>query len=478
MEFLSKIPKFDVDMNIFRLLKDIKPSWIIHIFALMHAAVALSCRLAGVDDELLLTVLTIAMAIIICLKKNLGIEFTAAIIIAGNILGFLMGTAGAYILESFISSPLTVHALSTAATTEVLGWSIVAIATIFRHDDPEEKTPVKTSPYIKWVLLAAAGIFIIRLGVVFLLSLSAFDQANTLAMTLKVLSNSVGMIILICLNILYIRYAVRFRKSLNIWKKRITLIVFMLVASLIETLIVNIELPLSLNPDFARDFPLIFSISLLTQLTIYCIIYMINYVFRARSEMQLEREKANIAQYRYFKLKGQVNPHFLFNCLNILDCLVCEEKTEQASTYIHKLAGIYRYMLNSEDEELVSLREELIFVGLYVDLLKVRFPEGFNVEISVPEEHLNRFVVPCSIQLMIENATKHNAVTIDNPLTVKVEVSGSSIRVSNNIVPKFSKSPSSGLGQKYIRQQYNDLSGKAIEISEHDDIYCVTLPLL
>jgi LytS/YehU family sensor histidine kinase len=205
---------------------------------------------------------------------------------------------------------------------------------------------------------------------------------------------------------------------------------------------------------------------------------MINYALSAKSQMQEERERANMAQYRYIKLKHQVNPHFLFNSLNILDCLICEETTERASTYTHKLAGIYRYMLKNEEEMIVSLRDELIFVGLYVDLLKERFPAGFEVDIDVPEDLMSRMVLPCSIQLLIENATKHNAVIADNPLTIKVEAMGESIQVSNNIIPKITKIQSTGLGQKYIRQMYLDLTGKQIEITETEDKYSVKLPLI
>ena len=123
-------------------------------------------------------------------------------------------------------------------------------------------------------------------------------------------------------------------------------------------------------------------------------------------------------------------------------------------------------------------KDELVFVGLYTDLLKVRFPEGFDVTIDVPEDKMARFVPPCSIQLLIENATKHNAVGPDNPLTVKVEIMDDNVRVSNNLVPKMTQSPSTGLGQKYIRQLYMDMSGKQIDIEQTEDEYCVTLPLL
>jgi LytS/YehU family sensor histidine kinase len=194
--------------------------------------------------------------------------------------------------------------------------------------------------------------------------------------------------------------------------------------------------------------------------------------------MLAHKEEANLAQYRYLKLKRQVNPHFLFNSLNILDCLVCDEKNEEASLYIHKLAGIYRYMIKSEDYELVPLREEMEFVGQYIDLLKLRFPEGFDVIIDVPQEQMARFVLPCSIQLLIENATKHNAVSIDKPLVIKIKAEADKICVSNNLVPKITVSSSTGLGQKYISQQYQDLSGKSIDIRKTEDEYFVTLPLL
>jgi LytS/YehU family sensor histidine kinase len=100
------------------------------------------------------------------------------------------------------------------------------------------------------------------------------------------------------------------------------------------------------------------------------------------------------------------------------------------------------------------------------------------VKIDVQEDKMARFVPPCSIQLLIENATKHNAVSADNPLTIRVETVGEHVRVCNNIVPKVTKSQSTGLGQQYIRQLYMDMSGKSIDIENTETNYCVTLPLL
>lgn len=456
--------------------KSIRPSMVIHIFAVLHAVVALVCRLSGVGDELFLTILTMAMSLIICYQKELDIDFTAAVIIAANIIGYLIGTVGANVLESFLDSPMAVHAVSTAMTTEILGWSIVAITRIFRQGIRKENA--LTSSSMRWILLAAGGIFAIRLCIVMVFSREHLENDYILNMTGRVLSNTMGIIFLVCMNTLYVRYIARSGRFLTKWKKPLVFSGFTVLAVMVETGIVALGLPMEVKFPAEGSLTLLLIVSFMTQITIYCVIYIINYAFTSRYEMQRQREKAHLAQYRYLKLKRQVNPHFLFNSLNILDCLVCEEKTEQASTYIHKLAGIYRYMIKSEDEELVLLRDELVFVNLYVDLLRVRFPEGFDVEVDVDEESMGRYVLPCSIQLLIENATKHNSVTSDEPLVIKVKADGVVISVSNNVIPKVTTVSSTGLGHKYIRQQYLDISGKEIEIRRSDGTYCVTLPLL
>ena len=456
---------------------NIKTMWIIHWFAIMHAVVALSCRMAGIEDELLLTLLTMAMVLLVCFRKNLNIEFTAAVIIVANILGYLFGTVGASILEQFINTPYIVHAVSTTVTTEILGWCVVGISKLFPKMRSDSGNKL-TSSSIKWTLLAAAGIFTLRLVVIAIYSQHSIETEKVYEMTAKVFSNSMGLILLVCFNLLYIRYLSNKLKEHPRPVKILCGCSFMIACSLLEALLAGSGFPFHTTHGFMKDFALLLPVAVLTQVTVYCIVFIINYAASAKAAMRQEREKANMAQYRYLKLKRQVNPHFLFNSLNILDCLVCEEKTEDASTYIHKLASIYRYMIKSEEEDVVPLRDELTFVSQYVDLLKLRFPEGFEVNIEVPEESMSRYVLPCSIQLMIENATKHNAVSGDNPLIVNVQIDTEHIRVSNNIIPKVTRAESTGIGHKYIMQQYMELSGKKIEICNDGKEYCVTLPLL
>lgn len=193
---------------------------------------------------------------------------------------------------------------------------------------------------------------------------------------------------------------------------------------------------------------------------------------------QKGRQSVNKARRQYLNLKQQVNPHFLFNSLNVLDGLVLKGDKEEASRYIHKLSGVYRYMLKTEGQQLTSLKEELVFMRMYTDLLHVRFPEGFITEFNVPYEDYDMQVIPCSLQLLVENAVKHNAVLSGNPLRIQVYSDGYSVYVTNNIVPKKSTSPSHGVGLEYLRKQYWDICRREIEISKSAEQFRVRLPLL
>ena len=452
-----------------------KAGVIIHIFALLHAFVAVGCRLAGVVDELLLTILTMTMTLLLCLIKGRSLEYTASSIIVVNIIGYLLGTAGAIFFGLFIDNQLIVHSLSTFITTESLGWGLIGFIEIVGK--PASR-PI-SSTYFKWVTLGMAIIFFFRLGMNFFFNGNQLSEVALMQAWHNIFSSPITLIILMCINILYLRAVSGYRKKLSRVMKLLILGVFMAVCTFFEATAIRATNISDLKELFNNGFLLMLIASGITQVTVFCLVYMLNEAITARSEMKRERDKANVAQYRYLKLKRQVNPHFLFNSLNVLDCLVCEEKTEQASTYIHKLAGIYRYMIKSEEDDLVPLRDELVFVGLYTDLMKVRFPEGFEVVIDVTEEDKARFILPCSLQLLIENATKHNAVNPDNPLIIKVKsTSDGNIAVINNIIPKVTKSPSTRLGQKYIAERYLALSGKKIIIDRSETDYQVILPLL
>ena len=459
-------------------MQSLKVSGIIHLFALLHAAVALLCRVAGVNDELILTLLTIVLIVLICLRRGLNVEFTASSVIVVNVIGYLLGTGGARAMGLVIPSPLAVHALSTFLTTEILGWGLVWFTRMFRRgDDPVHRT--SWNPRIGLMLSAVAVIFVLRLAYVELFATPIFSPEHLYAIANTLTSNSVALIVLLCVNVIFVRHMRRHSERRNA-QKILRLSVFVLLTTVCVTQIAGLHLPFDVDRSFSlREFVPLSVITLLIEMTLYSVIFMVDYALVARSVLRTERGRTHQAQFRYMKLKQQVNPHFLFNSLNILDCMVCEGRNEQASAYIHKLAGIYRYMLQSEEEQLVLLREELDFVAMYVDLLKVRFADGFRVESDIAPEALCLRVVPCSIQLLIENAIKHNIVDAAAPLVIRIVAGADSVVVTNNLSPKFSTPGSSTrVGLNYIRQQYLDLANRPIGISCTETEYRVTIPLI
>ena len=214
-----------------------------------------------------------------------------------------------------------------------------------------------------------------------------------------------------------------------------------------------------------------FLFAILAEAAICSVLYMVKLAIEYR-------EEARRSEFRYMILKHQVNPHFLFNSLNILDSLVLDSRKEEADVFIRKLAGIYRYMTAHEGESMVRLNDELTFTEMYADLLHVRFQGGFTVRIEIRDEDRNRQVIPCSVQLLVENAIKHNVVSADDPLGITIRTDGTYIIVSNDIKPKLTHVTSTGLGQKYIRQQYKDISERQITIEQTGGTYTVRMPLI
>lgn len=350
---------------------------------------------------------------------------------------------------------------------------------LFRRGDDTASRSSAWTPRIGLLLLAVGVIFVLRLAYVELFSSPSFSTDRLYHMADLLASNSAALIILLCVNIIYVRHTRRRETRHGLIAEIAAFLLFVLFTSACVALITGLHLPFAFDRSFsAREFLQLWIVTLLVEVTLYSVVFMVDYALVARAVLRAERGKAHQAQFRYMKLKQQVNPHFLFNSLNILDCLVCEQRTEQASAYIHKLAGIYRYMLQNEEETLVRLREEMAFVGMYVDLLQVRFPEGFRVETDIPDEAMNRHVLPCSVQLLIENAIKHNSVGADRPLVIRIVAGAGAVTVSNNLQLKVSGTTSTRVGLNYIRQQYLDLSGIPIGIRRTDTEYCVTLPLL
>jgi LytS/YehU family sensor histidine kinase len=188
---------------------------------------------------------------------------------------------------------------------------------------------------------------------------------------------------------------------------------------------------------------------------------------------KLKRE--NIAA-RYESLKNQVNPHFLFNSFNALSNLVYEDP-DKAVKFIKQLSEVYRYVLDTREKEVVSLSEETDFLKSYLYLQQIRFGDKLKIQIDLDGEE--GFIAPLALQMLIENAIKHNVVSEDDPLIINVYLENGFIGVKNNLQKKtISAEPSAGVGLENICKRYEFLSDKKVEILKDSESFIVKLPVL
>jgi hypothetical protein len=177
-------------------------------------------------------------------------------------------------------------------------------------------------------------------------------------------------------------------------------------------------------------------------------------------------------------LKNQVKPHFLFNSLNTLTALV-EKDTNQAVKFISELAQVYRYLLQSNEKELIPLNQELQFTQAYFFLLRTRFGEGISMEVEIAESLQNCLIPPLTLQILVENAMKHNQVSARKPLTVTIRSeAGAWLEVRNNLQPKRVAAPSSGMGLSNIAAKYKILNQPDIQVLKEADYFLVKVPLI
>ncbi|MCI0751462.1 MAG: histidine kinase [Flammeovirgaceae bacterium] len=195
-----------------------------------------------------------------------------------------------------------------------------------------------------------------------------------------------------------------------------------------------------------------------------------------RSAVEAERYQKESMTATYESLKSQVNPHFLFNSLNALTNLVYEDQ-EKAVKFIKQLSEVYRYVLDTRDKEVVPLEEEVKFLQSYSYLQQIRFGDKLTFDMDL--NGLQSMVAPLAIQMLIENAVKHNEVSEENPLHIKLYTDADFIVVENNLQKKSSMGESSpGLGLENIQKRYEFLSDKKVAIQQTADIFLVKLPLI
>ncbi|WP_418513927.1 2TM domain-containing protein [Corallibacter sp.] len=209
------------------------------------------------------------------------------------------------------------------------------------------------------------------------------------------------------------------------------------------------------------------------------VIFHFIYFYNRYQQNKIKEQKviAGTASAKFDALKNQLDPHFLFNSLNVLTSLI-EENPDSAQKFTTALSKVYRYVLEQKNKDLVAVDEELKFAKTYMSLLKMRFED--SIVFNIPEQASNpdSKVVPLSLQLLLENAVKHNMVTATKPLHIKIYENQGNLVVENNLQPKQIVKKSSGVGLSNIMQRYQLLTNKKVIINQQAERFVVAIPML
>jgi hypothetical protein len=205
--------------------------------------------------------------------------------------------------------------------------------------------------------------------------------------------------------------------------------------------------------------------------------FMIQWKNSVKQESTKQEIVAKTETAKFESLKNQLDPHFLFNSLNVLTSLIGENPT-QAERFTTKLSKVYRYVLEQRNKDLVPIEEELKFAKTYMELLGMRFEDAvkFNIPDSISNDALK--IVPLSLQLLLENAVKHNVVSSTKPLTINIYEEGNYLIIENNINPKEAIGKSTKVGLQNIADRYGLITDKGVKIENNNKTFKVSLPLL
>jgi len=218
--------------------------------------------------------------------------------------------------------------------------------------------------------------------------------------------------------------------------------------------------------------------SVVMNLILTSVIECVNLFYRWKdSLLTTERLEKEMVEAKYQVLKTQVNPHFLFNCLNVLSSLVHTD-ADKAEEFIDEFARVYRYILEVHEHDLVTVERELDMVQSYIFLQQIRFSSGLHYRVSVEDDCLKMRVPALSLQLMVENAIKHNAVDENQPLRVEIVNTHGAIVVTNSLQPREGIIASTGIGQRNLADRYHYHKKNIPRFFREKNSYVAELPLL
>jgi two-component system, LytTR family, sensor kinase len=243
-----------------------------------------------------------------------------------------------------------------------------------------------------------------------------------------------------------------------------------------EIMFSNAEKYFNVNsPDLLDKIaPLLFLLSSI----ILNLVYFGAYYFKEWKEnlVKAERLQREQAEVKYDVLRNQLNPHFLFNALTSLNSLIFENQ-QLASDFLQQLSKVYRYTLQNRDKTTVSLRTELNFIDHYIFLFKTRFGDAIRFNVTAEEQALEKGIVPVTLQLLIENAVKHNVANQQHPLTISITTNNGYLSIANSVHLKSQVESSNGLGLENLKALYHYLDNRPVVIEQTSNTFTVKIPL-
>ena len=226
----------------------------------------------------------------------------------------------------------------------------------------------------------------------------------------------------------------------------------------------------------------LFFMTLFSYLIVHFILLLVARLVNLNFQYQLniiekEQAKQKALQHQLQALRSQINPHFLFNALNSLNALI-RQKSDKASTFVDKLSLLLRSTLQRSDKDFITIQDELDYLETYIYLQKERFGDKFSVNIQIPEEWTKELIPSFSLQLLIENAIKHNVISKKQPLSVEIYTEGNYLVLQNLLQERRDSVESTGTGLSNLSTRFNLLKKRAIQILKDEQHFSVKLPIL
>lgn len=346
----------------------------------------------------------------------------------------------------------------------------------------------------RYTLQNSNGVFSVRYRYLFILLLAVYSFLNILyTVGTKLLDVEVPYVYLfglISLEILLVWELNRFTELKLPWiyrliGQKIHALLILFVVSLVNVIVASLVALGGLSTVLQNEpilsthhLTLVLAFGFRVNLFLNCLNAIYYYMDRLKkSELKAEQlEKVSI-EAQFEALRNQINPHFLFNCFNALSTLVYKD-ADTSAKFIAQLSNVYRYLLYNQEKKIVPLQEELDFMDSYIFLLKIRYGDNILIKKEISTDAHKFYVAPASLQMLIENAIKHNVVSTKNPLSIQIRSADAFIEITNNLQEKAVKEESTLIGLKNIKKRYEFLSDFPVEIKKTSSEFRVKVPLL